>query len=96
MSKAWKITGSVVAIVVLLLAGFFYWAMWEGSPKEIIAVADKFQPEPDWKQVTNQVIPPMNTCIEANCPSVHRVWTTGKLLTKPEFETLLIRAGWNF
>ena len=96
MKKAWKIASVVVVVLVASLAGFFYWATWEGSTKEIVAVADKFQPESSWRQVTNQVVPPRTTCLEANCPSVHRVWEMKEIPTKQELEKLLINAGWEF
>lgn len=92
--KRWiKIT---VPVVIVLAAGFFFLFIYQGSSKPIEDVADQFQPDKSWQLVDNRVVPPTFTCLEANCPSVHRSWKIGKNLTKDEFQRLLDDSGWDF
>lgn len=96
MSKVWK-TISVLAItVIVLFGGFLYWTTWSWGAKEIEAVADQFKPDAGWEQITNQVIPSRTICLDEKCPSVHRSWKTGKIITQDRLKTLLADSGWNF
>lgn len=96
MKRVWKVIGIIAIIVAVLLAAFLYWTTWTGSSKEIETVANQFKPDPSWQQVTNQVIPPKTTCLDEECPSVHRRWKTNANLTKEEFRRVLEDSGWNF
>ena len=93
MKKWIKLT---LAVVLLLAAAFFFLFMYEGSSKPIEAVADQLKPNSNWQLVDNKIVAPTFTCLEANCPSVHRSWKTGKVLAKDEFQRILDNSGWNF
>lgn len=85
---------SIIIGLPLLVVGFIF--IYQGSPKEIVAVADQFQPDESWQLTTERIVPPAFTCLEANCPSVHRTWETGDNITKQEFQKVLNDSGWNF
>lgn len=88
------IGASIAVAVALLLGGFIF--TYQGSPKEIVAVADQFQPPTNWELTDERIVPPAFMCLEANCPSVHRSWKTDGILTKEQFHAVLNNSGWDF
>lgn len=97
MKKAWKIIGIVCAAIVLVVAALLYWSTWEGSTKDIEAVANQLKVQNGWIQVTNQVTPPRNLCLgDTQCPSLHRSWKTKANLTKDDFHSILTDSNWTF
>ncbi|HET8884133.1 MAG TPA: hypothetical protein VFM68_01540 [Candidatus Saccharimonadales bacterium] len=89
----WVKLGIVIGAPVIIVAFIF---LYQGSPKEIVAVADQFQSDNSWQLTDERVVSPAIICFEANCPSVHRNWQTDGMLTKEELQTVLNNSGWNF
>lgn len=64
-----------MAIPLIVLAGFIFALLYRGSPNEIVAVANQFQPDPSWVLETETINPPQIICIASVCPQVFRSWT---------------------
>lgn len=95
MKKIWKIIGIIAAVLVVLVGGLLAWLSWEGSPKEIVSVADEFKPDASWELVKEEIIPPRNSCISVHCPHVHREWRTSSRLTTNDIRERLQASSWN-
>lgn len=95
MKKIWKIIGIIAAVLVVLIGGLLAWLSWEGSPKEIVSVADEFKPGASWELVREEIIPPRNSCIDVHCPHVHREWQSEEPMTLEAIREILKKAGWS-
>ena len=62
-------------VFIILCVGFVAWMFWQGSPKEILGVANQFKPDSSWKLISEEVNPPRTMCFDVICPSVSRSWT---------------------
>lgn len=80
---------TALAIPITIVA----WMMWHGSPKEILAVADKFKPQEGWVLIHEEVRPPANACIDLECPQVVREWKLPRGYTSEEIISML-RSGY--
>lgn len=76
---------TALAIPITIVA----WMMWHGSPKEILAVADKFKPQEGWQLKHETAYPPANFCIGQRCPSVWRQWKTSEYYSSAQMKNLL-------
>lgn len=84
----WKI-GSVVIIAFFgLLIWSIGWYFYEGSPREILSVADQFKPKPEWQLEQETVEPPRNSCIDIRCPSVGRSWILPTEMNREQFKEI--------
>ena len=79
---------TALAIPITIVA----WMMWHGSPKEILAVADKFKPQEGWQLKHETIYPPANFCIGQRCPSVWRFWETSEYYDNTKVEEFLKQA----
>lgn len=87
---------AVLSVLVLGLGFFVFALLYTGDKKPIESVADQLNSGPDWRLATSSTVPPRIVCLGDNpCPSVHRAWTTGDIVTRTEFEQLLSVSGWN-
>ena len=82
---------TALAIPIAIVA----WLMWHGSPKEILAVADKFKPQEGWVLVHEEVRPPANFCGDQACPEVVREWKVPKFYEEEELTAIIIKAYGN-
>ncbi|RYF28860.1 MAG: hypothetical protein EOO17_03780 [Chloroflexi bacterium] len=64
----------LVAVPLIALGGFLFGLTYRGSTKDIVAVADQFQPDPSWKLESETINPPQIICIDSVCPQVVRSW----------------------
>lgn len=69
----------LAAVPVIVIMGFLFGLVYTGSTKEIIAVADQFQPDPSWTLESETITPPRIICIDSVCPQVVRSWSVGAL-----------------
>lgn len=87
--RKWKIWSAIIigifGIVIWSIANFFY----VGSPKEIISVANKFQPGPGWQLKQEHVEPPRGYCGDVDCPYVSRRWTLSQEVNREQFEKIV-------
>lgn len=67
----------LAAVPVIVIMGFLFGLVYTGSTKEIIAVADQFQPDPSWTLESEKITPPRIICIDSVCPQVFRSWSVG-------------------
>jgi len=90
----------VIGIVIVVLVPviiFINFLLWKGSPKEILSVADQFQPPASWELVSENVRAPQTLCWDGGgCPLVHRKWKPDSQVSKQSFEELLQNSGWGF
>lgn len=64
----------LVAVPVIVIMGFLFGLVYTGSTKEIVAVANQFQPDPSWTLESEKITPPRIICIDSVCPQVVRSW----------------------
>lgn len=83
-----RIGGVIIVGFLGLVAYLVFWAFYEGSPKEIVSVADQFKPQPEWQLKQDSVVPPRNGCIDIECPSVGRSWTLPQEINREQFEQI--------
>ncbi len=90
MSRKKKIWLALFALVVVSLVSLHFGSKWQ-----VLRIADRFQPDSSW-ELTNEFIQPFRfICVDnsAQCPSMYRVWDTGRLVTRDELERRIISAG---
>lgn len=77
--KFWSIVLGVPVVFVLVVLFMF---LYQGSTKDIVSVANQFQPGEGWKLESESVVPPKIVCLDGvACPSINRVWETNDSLT---------------
>lgn len=94
--RRWKIGSAIIIGFFIAAIAFFGWLFYVGSPKEIVAVADQFKPDPSWTLENEHVVPPQTMCIDVECPSLSKTWATKHLLTREELQKRLDISGWEF
>lgn len=66
-----------LSVFILFISLFIAAIQWTGSTREIVSVADRFQPSNVWKLETERVEPPRLICIQdIPCPEVFKRWST--------------------
>lgn len=70
-----RVVITLAAVPVIVIIGFLFGLLYTGSTKEIVAVADQFQPDPSWKLESETITPPRIICIDSVCPQVFRSWS---------------------
>lgn len=97
MTKTWKITLTIVAILIIIASGFWLWLTHEGSTTEIEAVANQFQAPSSWVETDYRIEPPRSVCLGDNpCPSAAKYWSVSHAVSKQELQDALRESGWNF
>jgi hypothetical protein len=86
----------VFALILVGVGGCGLLVFGHGSTKEIEAVADKLQPDPNWTLRVNEVLPPRLMCTDGVCPSIFRIWESNLPLDYQGFQALVRAAGWDF
>ncbi len=82
----WSISVLVVVALIIVAITSFH----RLNTERILAVADKFIPNPSWELATDSLEPSRFLCLNSvPCPSIHRAWRTGEPLTRDELEQLL-------
>ncbi|GEM_PF-6709585 len=90
-----KIVLGIVAGFVLLAGAIIFIFTYEGSTKQILSVADQFQPGESWELVSDRVNGPAVFCLYA-CPSLDKKWQRpASNLSKQDIVEYLDRAGWS-
>ena len=88
MSVKRNIAISAIVLIVLCV-GVVTWALWQGSPKEILGIADQFKSDNSWKLISDEVNPPRTMCFDVTCPSVSRSWTLpGPITSIDQFQKI--------
>jgi hypothetical protein len=64
----------VLGIPFAFIAVVIFMFLYQGSSKEIVAVADKFDPGEGWVLESESVTPPQIICYGGTCPEVVRKW----------------------
>ena len=80
-----KILIGLAATLVVLISLSLFAVLWQGSTKDIEAVANSFTPPDEWTQTHYEVVPPKFICLTGKCPSVIRAWKSGDDMT---YETI--------
>lgn len=94
MPKIWKILLSLAGLALAVLA---FLVFYQGSTEPIERVANQFKPNGEWALTTKRVTPPQFHCLGGTrCPSLHRSWKTGTILTKEEIWRVVRLSGWDF
>lgn len=88
------VAGIIALIMVVILVVVF----WQGSTKDIVAEANKFQPPAEWTLTSEQVEPPRLVCFgDMACPEITRSWKNDThTLTYDNLKSILLSAGWEF
>ena len=98
VKKDEKLGWRIGTVIIIVLFGLFIasiaWFFYEGSPKEIVSVADQFKPRPEWKLTQESVEPPRNFCVDVACPSIIRKWEANEVLNQETVESLIKQSGW--
>jgi len=99
MKKYQKILIVIGIVIVVLVPAilFLNFLFWKGSPKEILSVADQFQPPASWELVSENVRAPQTLCWDGGgCPYVNRGWHYSDVFTYDEFKTHLEQTDWQY
>lgn len=89
-----KIVLGIIGGLVVLIGATIFVFTYEGSTKPILAVADQFQPGESWELVSERVEPPRLACIgSVSCPSIHKVWRSGTVVTQDELARSVAKLG---
>lgn len=81
-------------VVLLLFIAWLLWAFLPGSTKKLEAIGNQFKPEPSWTLVTEQVNPPFNICIGAQCNQLNKRWSVGSTIDPDVFYDAISKSGW--
>lgn len=85
--KFWGVVAGLPLLFVLVAA---FMIIYQGSTRDIVAVADKFQPGPGWVMESEQIEPPRIICLgDVACPSVTRTWRLDEKLDEENFASLM-------
>lgn len=89
-----KIVLGVIGGIVVLIGATIFVFTYGGSTKPILAVANQFQPSESWELVSERVEPPRLACIgSVSCPSIHKVWRSGAVVTRDELARSVANLG---
>lgn len=83
--KIATITGGLALVFVL---GVVFVFSYQGSTKDIEAVADGFVVPNGWSKTQDRIVPPKIICLEGSCPQMQRSWWVGKI-EQPQFDQFL-------
>lgn len=93
----WQILGIVIGSILTLAVGYLIIGSIKGDTRPILSVANEYKPDPAWRLRNENVTPPLIFCVGGvRCPSVHRSWKLGTIISKDNFRAVLDRSGWNF
>ena len=91
------LTAFMIIAPILLVGSIIFVSVYEGSTKEITAVADQLKPDADWGQAKSSVNPPRLLCLgDVTCPYLSRSWTIQKPLSGADFISQVKQSGWTF
>ena len=89
--------GIVLGIPVTFIVIIIFIFMYQGSTKDITKVANQFEPGAGWTLESERVVPPRIVCLsDASCPSIHKIWSTKRDVSKDEFAHMLAQSKWSF
>ena len=84
-----KILIGLAATLVVLISLSLFAVLWQGSTKDIEAVANNFTPPDEWTQTHYEVVPPKFICLMGNCPEVIKSWENREPVVYQEVKELL-------
>lgn len=79
MNKTVRITLITIGSLIVAVSLFFVIGFWPGSTKNVVAVANQFQPGSGWKLESERISPPRLICLQADCGEVRRAWTSSAI-----------------
>lgn len=86
----WSISVLVVVALIIVAITSFH----RLNTERILAVADRFIPNPSWEPIVDNYEPSRFLCIgDVACPSVHRSWRTDEQFSYEDFIQFMEQGG---
>lgn len=90
-TRFWALVIGIPATLILVVIFMF---LYQGSTREIVSVANQFQPGAGWKLESERVEPPRIVCLNSvPCPSVFRAWSIETDVSKEDIESVLMKSN---
>lgn len=84
-----KILIGLAAALVVLASLSLFAVLWQGSTKDIEAVANSFTPPDRWTQTHYEIVPSKFICLSGRCPEIVKSWSYDGVITSIEMRKLI-------